>query len=135
MSEQEDRRNAVISYLEKEGLALIRIGSGDDYRVVDRTRRSFLYEPIFTLPVDLLSEYLSKMSERYLNQPDPLLEALSLTQIHAMEYLTTDHGGGLNATRALGFRRTPRGDIEFFVDQDVPHVERPEPSSDLRWES
>jgi hypothetical protein len=46
MSEQEDRRNPVISYLEKEGLTLIRIGSGDDYRVVDRTRRSFLYEPI-----------------------------------------------------------------------------------------
>jgi hypothetical protein len=75
------------------------------------------------------------MSERYLNQSDPLLEALSLTQIHATEYLTTDHGDGVNATRALGFRRTARGDIEFFVDQDVPHIERPEPSSDLRWES
>lgn len=128
-----DCRNEIISHLGRDGLELIPTGSGDDYTVVYRSRRAFLYEPVFTLPADLLSEYLVTMSERYRDQPDPVLEALSLTQIHAMEYLTTDHGDGLNATRALGFRRTARGDVEFFVDQDVPDVGRPEPSADLEW--
>ncbi|WP_219413096.1 hypothetical protein [Pseudonocardia nigra] len=129
-----DHRRAIISYLEREGLALIPTGSGDDYRVVDPSRRAFLHgEPVFTLPADLLSEYLVEMSERYRDQPDPLGEALSLTRIHAMEYLTTDHGDGLNATMALGFRRTTRGDVEFFVEQDIPSAEFVEPSADLEW--
>lgn len=129
-----DDRSEIISYLEREGLELVPSGPGaDDYAVVDRSRRAFLYQPVFTLPADLLSEYLRTMSRSYLDQPDPLREALSLTQIHAVEYLTTDHGNGRNATRALGFRRTARGDVEFFVDQDVPGVEQPEPSGDLGW--
>jgi hypothetical protein len=128
-----DYRGEIIAYLEREGLALIPTGSGDDYRVVGRTRRAFLYEPVFTLPSDLLSEYLIAMSERYRDQPDPLREALSLTKIHAMEYLTTDHGDGLNATVALGFRRTERGDVEFFLEQNVPPVSYQEPSPYLRW--
>jgi hypothetical protein len=128
-------RREIISYLERQGLALIPTGSENDYRVVGRTRRAFYYEPVFTLPVALLSEYLNAMSEDYRDQPDPLREALSLTKIHAMEYLTTDHGDGLNATTALGFRRTENGDVEFFLEQDVPPVPHREPSPDLRWET
>jgi hypothetical protein len=50
-----------------------------------------------------------------------------------MEYLTTDHGNGMNATRSLGFRRTAQGDVEFFVEQDVPPFEPSDSSPDLEW--
>lgn len=134
MSESIDYRNEIIAFLEKEGLVLTPLASGDEYAVHGRTRRAFFHRPVFTLPADLLAEYLQKMSEKYADQQDPLLEALSLTRIHAMEYLTTDHGGGLNATTALGFRRTDRGDVEFFVDQDRPKPGTPAGSGDeLTW--
>jgi hypothetical protein len=131
-----DPRGGIVAALEREGLELVPTGSGDDFRVVDRGRRAFLHgPPVFTLPADLLAEYLQDMSTRCQDQPDPLGEALSLTQIHVVEYLTTDHGDGLNATTALGFRRTSRGDVEFFLEQDVPPLGQVAPSPDLRWEA
>jgi hypothetical protein len=134
MGDPTDFRGELISYLERQGLELIPTGSGDDYRVAGRTERVFLHEPVFSLPVDLLSEYLHTMSEEYRDQPDPLREALSLTKIHAAEYLTTDHGDGLNGTTALGFRRTGDGGVEFFHELDVPPVPRRRPVPHLRWE-
>ncbi len=118
MSGGTDHRAEIFEFLEREGLSFERLGPGEDYRVGSSARRMFRHEPVFTVPTDLLAEYLLAMSERCRDQPDPLREALSLTKIHAMEYLTTDHGAGFNATTALGFRRTGRGDVEFFVEQD-----------------
>lgn len=115
MSELTDYRDEIRACLEREDLVLTRIRDTDDYEVRGRSRRAFWYQPVFTLPADLLAEYLRKMSEHY-----GMPEALSLTKIHAAEYLTTDHGEGLNATTALGFRRTKSGEVEFFLDQDPP---------------
>ncbi|SDH55761.1 hypothetical protein SAMN05192558_111110 [Actinokineospora alba] len=115
MSDLTDYRDDIRTCLEREDLVLDRIRDTDDYVVRGRSRRAFWYEPVLTLPAELLAEYLDKMSEQY-----GMPEALSLTKIHAVEYLTTDHGEGLNATTALGFRRTKSGEVEFFLDQDPP---------------
>ena len=115
-----DYRQEIIGYLAKhEGLVLTPIRSGDEYVVHSVWRDAFRYSPVFTLPADLLSEYLHQCGREFPNHPDPLGEAVSMTQIHAAEYLGTDHGDGLNATVALGFRRTRAGKVEFFLDQDV----------------
>ncbi|MGQ0572822.1 MAG: hypothetical protein ACT4RN_01315 [Pseudonocardia sp.] len=124
----------IFEFLRREGLEFERVGDSDDYRVRGLDGRMFRFEPVFTVPADLLQEYLQRMSASYRDRPDPLGEALSLTRMHATEYLTTDHGGGCNATTSLGFRRTRRGDVEFYVEQEEPDGSAPPPGGEvLEW--
>jgi hypothetical protein len=93
-----------------------------------------VHRPVLDLPADLLWDYLVEMSASCRHASDPLREALSLTKIHTLEYLTTDHGDGRNAVRALGFRRSRRGGVEFFVDKDAPEPPRGRaPQDELEW--
>lgn len=130
MGEAADQRAEILEYLAREGLTF-ECRSADTYRV--GPPHMFRSAPHFTVPPDLLDEYLRTMSKRYGDQPDPFREALSLTKIHAMEYLTTDHGGGRNATTALGFRRARSGEVEFFVEQGEPDY-GPPPGNGETWE-
>ncbi|GAA0946915.1 hypothetical protein GCM10009559_45640 [Pseudonocardia zijingensis] len=58
---------------------------------------------------------------------------MSLTRIHLVEELTTDHGDGLNYVSALGYRRK-RGKVEFFVEREVPEPGKAHhQGSDLEW--
>jgi hypothetical protein len=81
----------------------------------------------------LFQEYLQDMSRRMSDEQNPFDEALSLTRIHLVEELATDHGDGLNYVRALGYRRK-RGKVEFFVEQEIQQPgSRTRPPEDLEW--
>jgi hypothetical protein len=81
----------------------------------------------------LFQEYLQDMSRRMSDEQNPFDEALSLTRIHLVEELATDHGDGLNYVRVLGYRRK-RGKVEFFVEQEIPQPgSRTRPPEDLEW--
>jgi hypothetical protein len=126
-------RAELLRFLLWQGFTVEPIGTSENLRV-GSSDDSFEHRPVFVLPGDLLWEYLRDMSDSYRDEPDPLGEALSMTGIHAVEFLTTDHGDGRNALRALGFRRDPTGRVEFFEEKDLP--ERPHlsgPPGDLGW--
>ncbi|MFC0437452.1 hypothetical protein [Kutzneria buriramensis] len=113
-----DYRREIFSYLERsEGLVFTPGRRSDQFIVSSNSGGGFLYEPVLTVAEDLLEEYLRDYSQDLLDHPDPMADALSMTEIHMAEYLGTDHGDGLNATVALGFRRVRRGKVEFFLEQ------------------
>jgi hypothetical protein len=101
--------------------------------VLSPTVRQHPHEPVFTVPAALLLEYLAAMAQGLTDEPDPFAEAVSLNKIHAMEYLTTDHGRGLNATTALGYRRHRDGTVEFFHERDPDHGWDPLPAAEYGW--
>lgn len=116
----------VVSFLEEDGIVLHRTGSPSEFAVGSESERKFWHRPVLTIPGDLLAEYLVDVSRQYADSADPGREALSVTGIHLMEHLGTDHGSGANATTALGFRRNGSGRVELFVEKELPKVERPE---------
>ena len=118
----------LVRNLAEEGLALARRGTGDDYEVRS-TDDHFAFRPVLTLPESLLVEYLEQLDvDGHLP-----LDALSLTTVHLVEELETDHYEGRNYVRALGFRRGRRGRVEMFVDQDLPDIPYRPPNPDLMW--
>ena len=112
----------VLDRLRHEGLLFERSGSGDEYRPGPASRSRFLHDPVVTLPADVLNAYVAVQSRSYGRPPDAVTEALDTAALHVVEALTTDHGEGLNATTAVGFRTGRGGDVEFFVEQDRPPV-------------
>ena len=125
----------ILRGLRRQGLTVEPTGSGDDYAVRSKGADIFAYRPVLTLPAALLSEYLAQMARDIHDAPDPSAEALSLTTIHLVEELETDHHEGRNYVRALGFRRGNGGRVEMFVDQDLPDLPARRPDPDLRWEA
>lgn len=127
-----DTLTELVQNLAEQGLLLERLHDGDDYEV-RATDDIFAFQPVLTMPAALLVEYVEQLGDdSYLP-----LGPLSLTTIHLVEELETDHHGGRNYVRALGFRRS-RGDrVELFVEKDVPPVPYlpPDPDPDLRWEA
>jgi hypothetical protein len=113
-----DHRREILSYLERSEGLVFTPGHRSDQFIVSSKAGGFRYEPVLTVAEDLLEEYLRDYSQDLRDHPDPMAEALSMTKIHMAEHLTTDHGDGLNATVALGFRRLRRGQVEFFLEQD-----------------
>ncbi|MGI9003236.1 MAG: hypothetical protein ACR2GH_16530 [Pseudonocardia sp.] len=113
-----DHRQAIFDHLSREGLLFDRVGSSDDYVLSAGARGRFIHVPVLTIPLELLDEYLSAASRMYDDRPDPALEALSMAVMHVGESLTSDHGDGMNATTALGFRRADDGSVEFYVHED-----------------
>lgn len=117
----------VLAELDAVGFAVSRDGIG--YVVSSKAGDDLAFTPRLTLSEELLSEYLAAASggvsdSRY---------AFSLAKLNLVEELTTDHLDGVNYVRALGYRRSRRGGVEFFVDVEAPDVSRTEPSDDLEW--
>lgn len=129
----EDPREEILRFLEREDLTFELTGSDDQLAVGSSSGPAFLHQSVFTVPPDLIAGYLVEMSKRFADEPDPMCEALALTKIHAMEYLTTDHGNGLNATTALGFRRNTRGQVEFYVGHNKAEPVVPPEPDQLEW--
>jgi hypothetical protein len=124
----------IVAFLAEDGFVLTKQPGGDGY-VVDPGRGNVL-GPVLTVPPALFREYLEAMSRTLEGQPDPFAEALSLTRIHLMEELGTDHGDGRNYVRALGYRRRRDGSVEFYVDKEIPdRGQPPPPSPDLTWQA
>lgn len=131
---ERDLVDEVLDGLRSEGFILEPTGDGDDYAVRSKGVDIFEYRPVLSLPAALLSEYLEQMSRDLRDDAQPLAEAVSLTTMHLVEELETDHHEGRNYVRALGFRRR-RGRVEMYVDQDLPDIPTREPDPDLRWEA
>jgi hypothetical protein len=122
----------LVRNLAKEGLALEHRGSGDDY-VIRSADDLFAFEPVLTMPEALLAEYLEQLGRDIRDDPNMPLDPLTLTTIHVVEELETDHHEGRNYVRALGFRRGRRGRVELFVEKDVPELPYRPPNPDLEW--
>lgn len=118
---------AVLAELDAVGFAVSRAGAG--YVVSSRSGDDLAFQPFLSVSEELLREYLEAATG---GRSDDR-ETLSLMKLNLVEELTTDHLDGVNYVRALGYRRSKRGDVEFFVDQEIPEVGRPEPSVDLEW--
>ena len=108
----------VLDRLRHEGLTFERSGSDHEFRPADVSRSRFLHVPVLSLPPDIVNAYLKSQDRPRGPSPDSVTEAVELTAMHVVESLTTDHGDGLNATTAVGFRRGPGGSAEFFVEVD-----------------
>jgi hypothetical protein len=130
----EAERFELIDFLKSDGILLTPQDGSDDYVVSGLFGRAFVHAPIFSLSAALLDEYLGQLAETLSGREDPRREALSLTKVHAQEYLATDHGGGANATTSLGFRREPSGSVEFFVEQgSLRRLGGGRRNSDVAW--
>jgi hypothetical protein len=120
MAATEDPAEAIARYLERNGLEVERSRTGDTLAIRSSDPRAFAHEPTVRLPGRILQTYLENLGARLRDSADPAAEALSLTQINVLEELTTDHGGGTNHTRTVGFRRGRDGRPELFVEKDPP---------------
>lgn len=137
MDESEYALGRILQFLRDDGVSFLPIGTSDNFEVGPESTRPFRYRPVLTIPGDLLIEYLKDMGENFRDEADPFSEALSMTEIHLVEYLRTDHGSGSNATTAIGFRKGSNGEVELFVEKDCPRLEEsadPE-EGELRWGS
>jgi hypothetical protein len=125
----------MLAYLRESGFVIESAPVRDAFVVRTYRGTPFPLTPTLVIPPGLFREYLEDMSDRMSDERDPFGEAMSLTRIHLVEELSTDHGDGLNYVRALGYRRR-RGKVEFFVDQEIPQQGRRHPSSpDLEWQA
>jgi hypothetical protein len=111
---------SLLRRLSDEGFVFEPIEGGGGYRFESRHGTMLPLRPVLTVSEETFDEYLDAMSHDLREMPDPRAEALSLTKIHVVEELSTDHGDGLNYVRALGYRRGRGGRVEFFVDQEIP---------------
>jgi hypothetical protein len=131
--DKNDLVDSVLAYLRESGFVIERAAARDTFVVRSYRGTGFPLAPTLTIPPAVFQEYLQDMSERRSDEQSPFDEALSLTRIHLVEELATDHGDGLNYVRALGYRRK-RGKVEFFVDQEIPQPGSRYPSAqDLEW--
>jgi hypothetical protein len=131
--DKNDLVDSIIGYMRESGFVVERASVRDTFVVRSYRGTGFPLTPVLTIPPAVFHEYLQDMSERMTDEQNPFDEALSLTRIHLVEELATDHGDGLNYVRALGYRRK-RGKAEFFVDQEIPHPGSRHPSAeDLEW--
>ncbi|MFC5995057.1 hypothetical protein ACFQE5_12625 [Pseudonocardia hispaniensis] len=118
MSDPQALRSELLRFLEGDGFTFTAIESTESLEVGSDIENHFRDTPVFDLPADLLREYLELQGRRYYaHYPDPMAEALSMTQIHAMGALGSVSGDCGNLVRRLGFRRTEDGDVEFFVEK------------------
>jgi hypothetical protein len=129
---QHDPVAEIVRSLRAQGFTVEPTGHGDEY-VLGSDDGTLARRPLLSLPPDLLSEYLEQTGRNYRDAADPLAEALSLTMVHLIEELETDHHEGRNYVRALGLRRDPHGRVELFVEQDLPDVPRRPFDADLEW--
>lgn len=130
---EHDLVDSIVGYLRESGFDVERAPVRDAFVVRSYRGTAFPLAPVLTIPPTLFREYLEDMGGRMRGEQDPLSEALSLTKIHLVEELATDHGDGLNYVRALGYQRK-RGKVEFFVDQEIPGPgHRQSASAELEW--
>lgn len=134
---QADYETTVVHYLAQRQFAIETGSAPGDYIVTADGDKELPLRPRLSLANQVLSEYLSAMSEDYLDKPDPMLEALSLTEIHIEEELATVDLDGQNYAKALGVRRDPKGKAEWFAERSEPDLsaERLQPSEDLIWQA
>jgi hypothetical protein len=133
MNGDDSAREGLLRFLADEGHVFTPLRGGDHYKFISRLGTDYPLHPVLTIPEDLFQEYLEEQARHLNDEPDPFAEALSLAMINVMEELDTDHGDGLNYTRALGYRRDRSGKVRFFVDQERPKREQVPPSPDLEW--
>lgn len=114
-----DLVDAVVEHLRRDGFVLEAGLARDAFVVASHRGTPMPHAPELTIPPALFAEYLHGMARGMDDHPDPFTEALSLTRIHLVEALDTDHGDGLNHVSALGYRRR-RGRVEFFVETEPP---------------
>lgn len=117
----------ILSRLKSEGLTFFRSDGGPDYHLDEASRSRFVHIPVLRLPSDAIDTYLVAQGRGSGRSADGPTDALDMVVLHVVEALTADHGDGLNATTAVGFRYGADGSAEFFVD-----VERPSSGSGLR---
>jgi hypothetical protein len=128
-----DLVGTVVTYLRESGFAIEPAPVRDAFVVRAYRGTPFPLTPTLVIPPALFREYLEHMADRMGDEQDPFGEAMSLTKVHLVEELATDHGDGLNYVSGLGYRRK-RGKVEFFVDQEIPRPgQRPPASADLEW--
>ena len=90
--------------------------------------------PAATLVIDedLLRTYVEELARSYAGRPDPHDDARGFVTVDVDTYLTTDHGGGVNAVRRLALVRDARG-LRFVEERgEIPPVE-PLPDGSYRW--
>ena len=135
IADEGDLVGTVLAHLRESGFVIEPAPVRDAFVVRAYGGTPFPLTPTLVIPPGLFREYLEGMGAQMSDEQDPFGEALSLTKVHLVEELATDHGDGLNYVRALGYRRK-RGKVEFFVDQDIPQQGGRHPSSpDLEWQA
>lgn len=134
---QEDYESTIINYLMQRQFIIETGSTPGDYIVTADGDKELPLRPRLSLENQILSEYLSTMSADYLDKPDPLFEALSLTEIHIEEELATVDLDGQNYATALGVRRDSKGKAEWFAERSEPDLlaERLQPSEHLVWQA
>jgi len=128
-----DHREWILERLRDDQLSFVRLGATDEYVPDAAARARFLHRPVLTMAPDVLADYVQQLSRPYSDRPDALQEAVSMAALHVVESLTADHGDGRNTTTALGFRRTARGSVEFFVEDDRPSDDGAAEGEPLEW--
>ena len=128
-----DHREWILECLRDDQLPFVRLGATDEYVSDAAARARFLHRPVLTMAPDVLADYVQQLSRPYSDRPDALQEAVSMAALHVVESLTADHGDGRNTTTALGFRRTARGSVEFFVEDDRPSDDGAAEGEPLEW--
>ncbi len=127
----------IIHHLEEREFVIEPGSISGEYIVTANGDTELPLRPKLSLSNEVLSEYLAAMSQHHQDEPDPVLEALSLTEIHIEEQLAKVDLDGHNHAKGLGFRRGAEGQAEWFVERDEPAgaVEFSEPSADLVWQA
>lgn len=135
--QQEDYEAIVVNYLFEHQFAIEPGSAPGDYVVTANGDKELPLQPRLSLDNQILSEYLTAMSEDHQGVPDPLLEALSLAEIHVEEELDKVDLNGNNHATALGVRRDSKGKAVWFVERaELPHsAERSESSEHMRWQA
>ncbi len=136
-SPQRDYEAIVVDYLAERWFVIEPGSAPGDYVVTANGDKELPLRPRLSLENRLLSEYLTAMGEDYPDEPDPVLEALSLTEIHIEEELDTVDPDGHNHATALGVRRGSKGKAEWFAERAEPDssAERIQPSEHLVWQA
>lgn len=132
-----DYETIVVDYLFERQFVVEPTSTPGEYVVTANGDGELPLRPTLSLDNHLLSEYLTAMSEDYPNVSDPLLEALSLTEIHIEEELDTVDLEGHNHAKALGVRRGPQGKAEWFAERAEPNLSTSpvQPSAHLGWQA
>ncbi|MEU6270364.1 hypothetical protein [Saccharopolyspora shandongensis] len=110
-ADRPDPAMALVRFLRERGFTVEASGPGN-YRVTALGGTPLPFRPRLWLPGDLLTQYLDELDRT----PGATagLSALSLTEVHLEEALTSAGVDGHNRTTAVGVRRAPRGVVEWF---------------------
>ncbi|MFI0468702.1 hypothetical protein ACH347_31870 [Saccharopolyspora sp. 5N102] len=127
-TDRPDPETALVRFLRERGFA-VEAGGPGNYRVTAHGGTPLPFRPRLSLPGHLLTRYLDELDRT----PGATagLSALSLTEIHLEEALTTAGVDGRNRTTAVGVRRA-RGVVEWFWHREAAPGDEV-PATDPEW--